>query len=52
MTLVLPTLTCTRCQHTWHPRQPQPPKFCPQCRSPYWDKPRRNPRAEERGPYS
>ncbi|MFH1031371.1 MAG: hypothetical protein V1767_02235 [Chloroflexota bacterium] len=36
----LPSLKCLRCEHTWIPRQPAPPKVCPHCNSPYWDKPR------------
>ena len=36
----LPSLTCLRCTHTWIPRKPVEPKFCPKCRSPYWNKPR------------
>lgn len=34
---------CNRCEHTWWPRFPgsAAPKFCPACRSPYWNKPRR-----------
>lgn len=32
---------CTRCGHTWIPRQTEPPKHCPSCKSPYWDRPRR-----------
>jgi hypothetical protein len=36
------TLACIRCGHTWIPRNTQPPKFCPHCNSPYWDKPRLN----------
>lgn len=34
----IPTLTCLRCNHTWIPRQSKPPKNCPNCKSPYWDK--------------
>jgi hypothetical protein len=37
-----PTLECTRCHHKWLPRNSQPPKFCPGCNSPYWNKPRRS----------
>jgi hypothetical protein len=34
-------LTCTRCGHSWYPRNPSvKPKYCPKCNSPYWDKPR------------
>ena len=37
--MVLPTNTCLRCGHTWVKRI-EKPKFCPRCRSPYWDTPR------------
>lgn len=33
-------LTCTRCDHSWTPRNPGLPVACPKCRSPYWNKPR------------
>ena len=46
---------CERCGHQWIPRgiealvseQPkapkvEKPKVCPKCKSPYWDRPRRN----------
>jgi predicted Zn-ribbon and HTH transcriptional regulator len=35
--------TCERCGHTWMPRKQEKPKVCPnpQCKSPYWDRPRR-----------
>jgi len=36
----LPKLTCTRCGHVWIPRIPRKPKQCPNCRSPYWNKPK------------
>lgn len=32
---------CTRCAHEWVPRRPDPPRTCPGCKSPYWDRPRR-----------
>ena len=35
------TLTCTRCGHSWTPRSGKPPRSCPGCNSPYWNKPRR-----------
>jgi predicted Zn-ribbon and HTH transcriptional regulator len=42
--LLLPNVegvTCKRCEHVWTPRkQDSPPKRCPQCKSPYWDKER------------
>jgi len=37
----LTMLKCLRCGHEWHPRNTKPPKFCPNCNSPYWDKERR-----------
>ena len=30
---------CTRCGHDWYGLKPQKPKNCPNCRSPYWDRP-------------
>ena len=36
----LPRLKCLRCGHTWVPRREKPPKTCPKCHSPYWNKPR------------
>lgn len=33
-------LSCQRCEHTWIPRHENPPRHCPKCKSPYWDKPR------------
>ena len=40
--IVLPTLTCKRCGHTWIPRSTNKPKNCPnpKCKSPYWNKER------------
>ncbi len=35
----LPTLACLRCGHTWHPRNPEKPRCCAKCKSPYWDVP-------------
>lgn len=34
------TLTCLRCGHSWIRRKVTPPKNCPKCISPYWNKPR------------
>ena len=33
---------CTRCNHTWTPRENKQPKVCPnpKCKSPYWDRER------------
>lgn len=36
---------CERCEHEWIPRnKTKPPRVCPLCKSPYWDRPRRNPK--------
>jgi death-on-curing protein len=33
---------CFRCYHTWKKRiKFRPSKYCPKCKSPYWNKPRR-----------
>ncbi|HIH04894.1 TPA: hypothetical protein HA281_00810 [Candidatus Woesearchaeota archaeon] len=33
---------CYRCGYEWKPDQIEvPPKVCPKCKSPYWDKPRK-----------
>lgn len=37
--ILLPTFTCLRCGHTWHPRNPEKPRCCAKCKSPYWDVP-------------
>ena len=31
---------CNRCNHEWVLRKKSEPKWCPRCRSPYWNKPR------------
>jgi DNA-directed RNA polymerase subunit RPC12/RpoP len=39
---------CERCEHEWIPRDADPksePRVCPKCKSPYWNKPRRNAKA-------
>ena len=34
---------CERCAHEWIPRDKgQEPVICPKCKSPYWNKPRKN----------
>jgi len=38
---VLITRLCLRCGHEWIARQEKPPRTCPKCKSPYWDKKRR-----------
>jgi hypothetical protein len=37
---VLAQRTCLRCGKAWWPRSQSKPKRCPQCKSPYWDRPR------------
>ena len=37
----LPKLRCKQCGHKWIPRIPDP-GVCPNCHSPYWNKPKRN----------
>jgi len=32
---------CERCEHKWQPRKEDYPRTCPKCKSPYWDKPRK-----------
>ncbi len=34
---------CERCGHEWVPRnKDEYPNVCPKCKSPYWDKPRKD----------
>lgn len=33
---------CERCGHEWLPRNEEPPRVCPKCKSPYWDRPKKN----------
>jgi len=33
---------CERCEHEWPPKGESEPKYCPNCKSPYWNKPRQN----------
>ena len=33
---------CERCEHEWAPRNKENPIICPKCKSPYWNKPRKN----------
>ena len=37
--------TCLRCGHKWYKRNPEIPKVCPKCKTPYWDRPRKEPKA-------
>jgi rubrerythrin len=32
---------CERCGHLWRGRIPEDPIVCPQCKSPYWNIPRK-----------
>lgn len=34
-------LFCFRCYHDWKRRKNSLPKFCPKCKSPYWNRPRK-----------
>lgn len=39
---------CERCSHEWIPRDfDEEPRVCPRCKSPYWNRPRKNPMAYE-----
>ena len=33
---------CDRCGHKWIPRSNEKPTICPECKRPYWNKPRKN----------
>jgi hypothetical protein len=35
---------CERCGHKWIPNSLKEPLYCPNCKSQYWNKPRRKPR--------
>ena len=41
MEISLTGYQCHRCYHQWRPRARVAPKRCPKCKSPYWDRPRR-----------
>ncbi|MEK6863654.1 MAG: Fic family protein [Nanoarchaeota archaeon] len=34
-------LFCFRCYHTWKKRIEAAPKYCPKCKTPYWNRPRK-----------
>lgn len=40
---VAPSLKCERCGHEWAPRKAEV-VVCPRCKSPYWARPRKEPR--------
>jgi hypothetical protein len=48
-TMKLPVLKCKRpgCGHTWIPRRPEPPKVCPKCKQPDWNKARKTTTAQK-----
>ncbi len=33
---------CERCNHKWIPRGNEEPRVCPKCKSPYWNRPKKN----------
>ncbi len=33
---------CERCNHKWITRSEELPIVCPNCKSPYWNKPKQN----------
>lgn len=44
---------CERCEHEWLPRNALAedndlPTVCPKCKSPYWNRPRENPKPKGR----
>jgi len=42
----LPKFNCLRCGHEWHPRKPERPRRCANCKDSNWDKPRQWARKE------
>jgi predicted Zn-ribbon and HTH transcriptional regulator len=32
---------CLRCGHEWWPRTPEEPLICPKCKTPYWNRERK-----------
>ena len=48
--IALEGLQCERCGHIWLPMKPVSEiRICPKCKSPYWDRPRRNKPKEKEG---
>jgi len=40
---------CERCGHEWVPADiNKPPRVCPKCKSPYWERPRKEGKGEKR----
>lgn len=44
--IIVRKLTCERCLYAWIPRKEELPVTCPQCGSPYWNRPRKLPSLE------
>lgn len=46
MDIELKGYECNRCGHQWVPRKSTKgePAVCPKCKSPYWNKPRKQPK--------
>lgn len=43
MKVLIEGFRCERCAHEWLPREKGvAPKVCPTCKSPYWNKPRKD----------
>lgn len=38
---------CLRCGHEWIPKRKEEPRVCPNCKSPYWNKPRKKAKTED-----
>ena len=47
--VLVPKYECLRCGHDWIGRIATKPLRCPQCKTPYWDRPRQ---ARENAPES
>jgi hypothetical protein len=46
----LDAFQCERCSHKWVPiDMDNPPKVCPKCKSPYWDRPRQDSKKKPKG---
>ena len=41
---------CMRCGHSWYARSEHKPRYCPACRSVYWDRTRRAESTQTPGP--
>jgi predicted Zn-ribbon and HTH transcriptional regulator len=42
---------CERCEHEWVPRDTEnEPRVCPKCKSPYWNRPRKQEKPEPQPP--